>query len=62
MTYTTRIAPSPKVDDKASTFMDREKATSLFLTGGAMKSSNANFDTAKLDFYDRSYKRMKANG
>lgn len=62
LNFLLRLGWGPKVDDKASTFMDREKATSLFLTSGAMKSSNANFDTAKLDFYDRSYKRMKAHG
>jgi glutamyl-tRNA synthetase len=55
-----RLGWGPKVDDKASTFMDRDRAMSLFLEGGSMKSSNANFDSAKLDFYDRSYKKMKA--
>lgn len=62
LNFLLRLGWGPKVDDKASTFMDRSRATELFLTGGAMKSSNANFDTQKLDFYDRSYKRMKANG
>lgn len=55
-----RLGWGPKLDDKASTFMDRERAKELFLTGGSMKSSNANFDSAKLDFYDRSYKKQKA--
>ena len=62
LNFLLRLGWGPKIDDKASTFMDRSRATELFLTGGAMKSSNANFDTQKLDFYDRSYKRMKANG
>lgn len=54
-----RLGWGPKVDDKASTFMDREQAKALFLDGGSMKSSNANFDSMKLDFYDRRYKQMK---
>ncbi|MCE5292582.1 MAG: hypothetical protein LLG14_25565 [Nocardiaceae bacterium] len=60
LNFLLRLGWGPKVDDKASTFMDRHKATELFLIGGKMKAANANFDTQKLDFYDRSYKRMKS--
>lgn len=54
-----RLGWGPKVDDKASTFMDRRQATDLFLEGGRMRSSNASFDQAKLDFYDRRWKQRK---
>lgn len=54
-----RMGWGPKIDDKASTFMDKARATELFLEGGRMRSSNAAFDQAKLDFYDRRYKQMK---
>ena len=60
LNFLLRLGWGPKIDDKASTFMDRQKAIAMFLSGGRMKSANANFDTQKLDFYDRSYKRMKS--
>jgi glutamyl/glutaminyl-tRNA synthetase len=54
-----RLGWGPKVDDKASTFMDRARATALFLEGGNLRSANSNFDEQKLEFYDRRYKQMK---
>lgn len=55
-----RMGWGPTVDDKSATFIDRDRAVEMFLTGGKMRAANANFDEAKLAFYDRSYKRMKA--
>jgi glutamyl-tRNA synthetase len=61
LNFLLRLGWGPRVDDKASTFMDRARATELFLDGGKMRASNANFDEQKLDFYDRRYKQMKRN-
>jgi glutamyl-tRNA synthetase len=55
-----RMGWGPKVDDKAATFIDRDRAIALFFDGGKMRSASAGFDSAKLAFYDRNYKRLKA--
>lgn len=55
-----RMGWGPAVDDKSATFIDRDRAVGMFLSGGKMRSANAGFDSAKLAFYDRSYKRLKA--
>lgn len=59
LNFLLRMGWGPKVDDKASTFMDRARATGLFLDGGNMRAASSNFDQQKLDFYDRRYKQMK---
>lgn len=53
-----RTGWGPKVDDKQSTFIDKDRAFELFLTQGNMRSSNAGFDQNKLDFYNRKYKAI----
>jgi nondiscriminating glutamyl-tRNA synthetase len=55
-----RMGWGPSVDDKSATFIDRDRAIAMFLTGGKMRAANAGFDAAKLAFYDRNYKRLKA--
>jgi glutamyl-tRNA synthetase len=51
-----RTGWGPKVDDKTTATIDRERAIELFLDGGSMKASHANFDAMKLASFDRKYK------
>lgn len=55
-----RMGWGPSIDDKSATFIDRDRAVAMFLTGGKMRAANAGFDAVKLAFYDRNYKRVKA--
>ncbi len=54
-----RMGWGPKVDDKSTSILDRNRMLELFLKGGSMKNSNANIDFAKLDSFDRKYKNMQ---
>lgn len=54
-----RMGWGPKVDDRTTTTIDRDRAIDLFLAGGRMRAANSNFDAEKLAFYDRTWKRMK---
>lgn len=59
LNFLLRLGWGPKVDDKASTFMDKTRAISLFVNDGNLKSSPANFDPIKLKFYNQHYKNQK---
>jgi glutamyl-tRNA synthetase len=54
-----RMGWGPHKDDKSATFIDRGRAKQLFLDAGKMRAANAGFDAAKLDFYSRSFRRLK---
>jgi glutamyl/glutaminyl-tRNA synthetase len=54
-----RLSWGPKVDDKTTALLPREKMLELFLTGGTMRNTPANMDLAKLDSFDRKYKARK---
>jgi len=51
-----RMGWGPKEDTKENSLLTRERALDLFLAAGNMKSSQANFDEAKLLSYDRKIK------
>jgi glutamyl-tRNA synthetase len=59
LNFILRMGWGPSVDDKTTAVLDRNDALRLFLTGGKMKSSPANFDQVKLDSFDRKYKGRK---
>jgi len=51
-----RMGWGPKEDTKENSLLTRERALELFLAAGNLKSSQANFDEAKLLSYDRKIK------
>lgn len=55
-----RMGWGPKVDNKSTATISRNQALDLFLTGGTMKASPANFDLDKLAWYNRKYSQMAA--
>lgn len=62
LNFMARLGWGPKVDDKTTALLPREKMLELFLTGGKMRSTPANMDMDKLDSFDRKYKARKKNG
>lgn len=54
-----RLGWGPKVDDKTTALLTRERALELFLDGGSMRNSAAAFDEHKLNSYDRKVKAGK---
>jgi len=56
LNFLLRMGWGPKVDDKSTAVLTRERALELFLDGGKMRSQLANFDQQKLDSFDRKYK------
>lgn len=58
LNFLLRMGWGPKVDDKSTAIITRERALELFLDGGNMKSNDAKFDMDRLLSYDRKYKGM----
>ena len=54
-----RMGWGPTVDNKENSVLSRERALELFIDGGRMRSANANFDAAKLAWFDKVMKRGK---
>lgn len=54
-------AAIPMKDDKSADIIGRARAFEVFLNSGAMKNSPANFDQAKLDFYNKKHKAILRN-
>jgi len=61
LNFMARMGWGPKVDDKTTSILPKDKMLELFLTGGTMKPSPANMDLHKLDSFDRKYKGRKKN-
>ena len=61
LNFILRMGWGPSVDDKTTAILSRDQALAMFLTGGRMRSSPANFDQMKLDSFDRKYKGAKEN-
>lgn len=59
LNFLVRMGWGPKVDDKSTSLLPREKMLELFLDGGKMRSSYSNFDQAKLDSFNRKYKALR---
>ncbi len=53
-----RLGWGPRVDDKTTAIIPKEKAISMVLAEGRMKSSNSSFDPKKLDAYNRKYRNF----
>lgn len=54
-----RMGWGPTVDNKENSLLSRERALELFIDGGRMRSANANFDAAKLAWFNRVCSRGK---
>lgn len=54
-----RMGWGPKVDDKTTTMLPRDRALALFLNGGRLRGVPSKVDFAALASYDRKYKAVK---
>jgi glutamyl/glutaminyl-tRNA synthetase len=59
LNFMARLGWGPRVDDKTTKLLPRERMLELFWEGGKMRSSPANIDLKKLDSFDRKYKARK---
>lgn len=54
-----RLGWGPKVDDKSTAVLPRDRALALFLDGGNLRGVHSKVDFQKLDSFDRKYKAQK---
>ena len=59
MNFLARLGWGPRIDDKTTKLLPKERMVQLFLSGGTMKSSMSNMDLQKLEAFDRKYKAQK---
>ena len=59
LNFLLRMGWGPARDDKSMAIIDQNRAGSLFLAAGRMRSSPAALDAAKLASFDRKYKAAK---
>jgi glutamyl/glutaminyl-tRNA synthetase len=62
LNFLLRLGWGPRVDDKSTAILTRQRSLELFVDGGRMKSSQANVDLQKLDSFDRKHKGRKRSG
>lgn len=55
-----RLGWGPKVDDRSTVTLPRDRALALFLDGGNLRGASSKVDFAQLDKLDRRYKGQKA--
>lgn len=60
LNFMLRMGWGPKVDNVTTSILPRSLAVSMFLVGGSMRSSSANFDSAKLEWYNKMYNSKAA--
>jgi len=56
-----RLGWGPKVDDKSTSMLPRDRALDLFLTAGNLRGVHSKVDFVKLANYDKKYKALKRN-
>lgn len=54
-----RLGWGPKVDDRTTAVLPRDRALALFLNGGRLRSAPSRVDFAALASFDRKYKALK---
>ncbi len=59
LNFMARLGWGPKVDDKTTKMLPRQRMLELFFDGGHMRSPSSGLDLAKLDSFDRKYKAVK---
>lgn len=55
LNFLVRMGWGPRVDDKTTKTLPRERMLELFLSGGKMRNSFSNFDLDKLNSFNRKY-------
>jgi len=59
LNFLARLGWGPSKDDKTTKILTKDRMIELFLSGGTMKSKDANLDLRQLESYDRKYKGRK---
>lgn len=59
LNFLARLGWGPKVDDKTTKLLPRERMLEMFLNHGKMRSQPSNMDLDKLESFDRKYKAQK---
>lgn len=54
-----RLGWGPKVDDKTTSLLPRDRALELFLDGGNLRGVHSKVDFSKLESFDKKYKNLK---
>lgn len=64
LNFLLRMGWGPRVDDKTTKVIWRDRAIKLFFDGGKMRSADSNFDQSKLDSYNRKFiaRKKQARG
>jgi glutamyl-tRNA synthetase len=60
LNFLLRLGWGPKVDDKTTAMLPRERAMELFLSGGNLRGVHSKVDFSKLASFDKKYKAAKA--
>ncbi|MCA6479601.1 MAG: hypothetical protein IM557_03285 [Chitinophagaceae bacterium] len=60
LNFMLRLGWGPREDNKENSIIGKDKAIRMFLTEGSMRNTNANFDQAKLDWFQKVYSRKAA--
>lgn len=60
LTLALHMGGGPKVDDRTTAVIPRDRALQLFLAGGNLRGASSKADFAKLANLDRRYKAAKA--
>jgi glutamyl-tRNA synthetase len=59
LNFMLRMGWGPKVDDRTTRVITKDRALDLFLDGGNLRAAPAGFDQAKLDFLGKKYRGIK---
>lgn len=59
LNFMVRMGWGPKIDDKTTKMLPKEKMLEMFLEHGSMRSAMSGFDLDKLESFDRKYKASK---
>lgn len=62
LNFLLRMGWGPKIDDKSTALLPRDRALQLFLGGGNLRGASAKADFQKLASLDRKYKGQKRGG
>lgn len=59
LNFMARMGWGPRVDDKTTKMLPKEKMVEMFMTGGGMRNAMSGYDLNKLESFDRKYKAAK---
>jgi glutamyl-tRNA synthetase len=59
LNFLARLGWGPRVDDKTTKMLSKDRMIEMFLTGGKMRSAMSGYDAGKLESFDRKYKAAK---